>query len=138
MSEDAPVNTGVSWPDPVEADLLVRRMQVKLHHWAGADSSRRFHDLFNLVFDPAFLMAAWQRASTNAGAKTPGVDRMTVSFVANRVGVEFFLDHVRNELKSSTFRPAPARQVMIPTASGRLRKLGTGVSGRRLVDDLET
>lgn len=44
MSEDTPVNTGVSWPDPVEADRLVRRMQVKLHHWAAADRGRRFHD----------------------------------------------------------------------------------------------
>ena len=37
MSEDTPVNTGVSWPPENEAGLLVRRMQVKLHHWAAAD-----------------------------------------------------------------------------------------------------
>jgi len=79
MSEDTPVNTGVSWPDPDEADRLVRRMQVKLHHWAAADRGRRFHDLFNLVYDPAFLTVAWQRVSTNAGARTPGVDKVTVS-----------------------------------------------------------
>jgi hypothetical protein len=41
MSEDTPVNTGVDWPAESEAGLLVRRMQVKLHHWAGADRSRR-------------------------------------------------------------------------------------------------
>jgi hypothetical protein len=40
-------------------------MQVKLHHRAGADGSRRFHDLFNLVYDPAFLVAAWQRVAGN-------------------------------------------------------------------------
>src|SRR4051812_5618113 len=79
MSEDTPVNTGVSWPPEHEAGLLVRRMQVKLHHWAAADRCRRFHDLFNLVSDPAFLTVAWQRVSTNAGARTPGVDRATVS-----------------------------------------------------------
>jgi hypothetical protein len=32
MSKDTPGNPGVSWPDPAEADRLVRRMQVKLHH----------------------------------------------------------------------------------------------------------
>jgi RNA-directed DNA polymerase len=133
MSEGTSVNAGVSWPDPHTADLLVRRMQVKLHHWAGADSSRRFHDLFNLVHDPAFLVAAWQRVSTNAGAKTPGVDRMTVSLIANRVGVQVFLDHIRNELKSGTFRPVPARQVMIPKASGKLRKLGIPTVTDRVV-----
>jgi hypothetical protein len=41
-------------PEEYEAGLLVRRMQVKLHHWAAADRCRRFPDLFNLVSDPAF------------------------------------------------------------------------------------
>jgi hypothetical protein len=44
MSEDTPVNTGISWPPAYEAGLLVRRMQVKLHRWAAADSRRRFHN----------------------------------------------------------------------------------------------
>ena len=49
MSEDAPVNTGaVAWPDDFTASVRVRRMQAKLHRWAGEDSSRRFGDLFNL------------------------------------------------------------------------------------------
>jgi RNA-directed DNA polymerase len=74
-------------------------MQVKLHHWAEADRSRRFHDLFNLVCDPAFLTAAWQRVSTNVGARTPGVDRATVSYIVNRVGVHVFLGHIRELLK---------------------------------------
>jgi hypothetical protein len=33
MSEDTPVNTGVSWPDEMLARALVRKMQVKLHRW---------------------------------------------------------------------------------------------------------
>jgi RNA-directed DNA polymerase len=133
MSEDTPVNTGVSWPDPIEADLLVRRMQVKLHHWASADRARRFRDLFNLVHDPAFLTVAWQRVSTNVGARTPGVDKVSVSFIVNRVGVHTFLDHVRSELKSGSFRPVPVRQVMIPKASGKLRALGIPTVTDRVV-----
>jgi len=62
MSEDAPVNSGaVTWPDPYSAGLTVRSMQIKLHRWTGEDSSRRFGDLFNLVYDPAFLAHAWER-----------------------------------------------------------------------------
>ena len=50
MSEDAPVNPGaVAWPSADSAYFAVREMQIKLHHWAGADSSRRFGDLFNLA-----------------------------------------------------------------------------------------
>src|SRR5438477_9769160 len=124
MSEDTPVNIGVSWPEEYEAGLLVRRMQVKLHHWAGADSSRRFRDLFNLVCDPAFLTVAWQRVRTNVGARTPGVDRATVSYIVDQVGVSTFLTRIRDLLKSGQFRLVEVRQVMIPKASGKLRKLG--------------
>ena len=80
MSEDALVNTGaVAWPDDFTASVMVRSMQTKLHRWAGEDSSRRFGDLFNLVYDPAFLVHAWERVSSNAGARTPGIDKATVA-----------------------------------------------------------
>jgi RNA-directed DNA polymerase len=50
MSEDAPGNPGaVEWLDPEWAYFAVRRMQAKLHRWAGEDSSRCFGDLFNLA-----------------------------------------------------------------------------------------
>ena len=79
MFEDAPVNAGaVQWPDVDSAFWTVRRMQIKLHRWASEDSTRRFGDLFNLVYDPAFLVHAWERVSSNVGARTPGVDRATV------------------------------------------------------------
>jgi RNA-directed DNA polymerase len=38
--------------------------------------------------------------------------------------VDVFLSHVRDSLKSGEFRPVEVRQVMIPKASGKLRKLG--------------
>jgi RNA-directed DNA polymerase len=42
MSEDAPVNAGAAqWPCPESARFAVRRMQIKLHRWAGEDISRR-------------------------------------------------------------------------------------------------
>jgi RNA-directed DNA polymerase len=116
MSEDAPVNTGaaVVWPDDYSAGLAVRSMQIKLHQWAGGDSSRRFGDLFNLVYDPAFLVHAWERVSSNAGARTPGVDRATVAMIETWVGVEAFLGQVRDSLKSGGFRPVEVRRVVIP------------------------
>ena len=62
-------------------------MQIKLHRWAGEDSARRFGDLFNLVYDPAFLVHAWERVSTNTGARTAGIDKATVAWIETRVGV---------------------------------------------------
>lgn len=126
MFEDAPVNTGaVAWPDPESAYLAVRRMQTKLHRWAGEDSSRRFGDLFNLVYDPAFLVHAWERVSTNKGARTAGIDGATVAQVEAGIGVLGFLGRIRDSLKSGEFQPVEARQVMIPKGdTGKFRKLG--------------
>ena len=97
MSEAAPVNTGaVTWPDPCSAGLAVRSMQIKLHRWAGEDPSRRFGDLFNLVYDPAFLVYAWERVSTNKGARTAGIDKATAAMIETSVGVVAFLGQIRD------------------------------------------
>ncbi len=97
-------------------------MQTKLHRWAGDDAFRRFGDLFNLVYDPAFLMYAWERVSTNTGARTAGIDQATTAWVETRVGVEVFLGQIRQALKSGAFVPVEVRQVMIPKGT-------TGSSG---------
>ena len=134
MSEEALVNTGaVGWPDPDTAYFAVRRMQAKLHRWAGEDPSRRFGDLFNLVYDPAFLRHAWERVSANRGAKTPGVDGATAAQVESWVGAGAFLGQIRNSLKSGGFRPVEVRQVVIPKANGKLRKLGIPTIADRVV-----
>lgn len=134
MSEDASVNTGAAnWPSDARAFLAVRRMQAKLHCWAVTDRDRRFDDLYNLVCDPAFLTIAWERVAGNKGARTPGVDRATVARITSGIGVEAFLQQVRDELKSRIFQPVPVRQVMIPKASGKLRKLGIPTVTDRLV-----
>ena len=92
MVEDAPVNTGaVAWPDVDSAVLAVRRMQVKLQRWAIEDPDRRFGHLFNLVYDPALLVHAWERVAENVGARTSGIDRATVATITTRVGVASFL-----------------------------------------------
>jgi RNA-directed DNA polymerase len=136
MAEDAPGNPGAAprhWPDPVSASGAVRRMQTKLHRWAADDPGRRFEDLFNLVYDPAFLVCAWERVATNAGARTPGVDRATVAWIRTHLGVETFLRHVRDSLKSGEFAPVEVRQVLIPKPSGKLRKLGIPTVADRVV-----
>lgn len=135
MSEGALVNTGaVCWPDPVLASVAVRSMQSKLHRWAGEDPSRRFGDLFNLVYDPAFLVAAWERVSANKGAKTAGIDKVTAAWVETVIGVGVFLGQIRDSLKSGRFRPVEVRQVMIPKGNtGKFRKLGIPTIADRVV-----
>ena len=135
MSEDAPANAGaVEWPHPDSAYFTVRSMQTKLHRWAGEDSSRRFGDLFNLVYDPAFLVHAWERVSTNRGAQTAGIDKATAAMIETWAGVGGFLSQIRGLLKSGEYRPVEVRQVMIPKGNtGKFRKLGIPTIADRVV-----
>lgn len=134
MPGDAPVNIGAArWPDSDSAYLAVRKMQTKLYRWAGEDFSRRFGDLYNLVYDPAFLVHAWERVSGNAGSRTPGIDKATVTWIESTIGVQAFLEYIRDLLKSGGFQPVEVRRVMIPKASGKLRKLGIPTVADRVV-----
>ena len=131
---DTLVNTGVvAWPDEDSAWVTVRRMQLKLHRWASEDSARRFGDLFNLVYDPAFLIHAWERVRSNDGARTAGIDGHTVAQIETRVGVDAFLGQVRDLLKSGEYRPSPVRRVKIPKGGGKLRSLGIPTVTDRVV-----
>ncbi|MET8406114.1 hypothetical protein [Streptomyces sp900116325] len=60
----------------------------------------------------------------NKGAKTAGVDGRTTASIAERTGVEEFLDALRGSIKDRRFRPLPVRERMIPKTGGKLRRLG--------------
>jgi RNA-directed DNA polymerase len=135
MPKDAPVNTGAPTLLPVGPHRRVSEMQAKLHHWAAADAGRRFDDLFNLVHDPATLIVAFDRVAGNTGARTPGVDGLTVADVEEVIGVAGFLDDLRAQLKAGTFRPLPVRERKIPKpgGSGKVRSLGIPTVADRVV-----
>ncbi|MCX4523258.1 group II intron reverse transcriptase/maturase [Streptomyces anulatus] len=110
-------------------------MQAKLHRWAVADPGRRFDDLFNLVHDPATLIVAFDRVAGNRGARTAGVDDLTVADVEERIGVPGVLDDLRTQLKTGAFRALPVREKKIPKpgGSGKVRRLGIPVIADRVV-----
>ena len=56
-----------------------------------------------------------------------------MAWVESRVGVEEFLGQVRDSLRSGEFQPVEVRQVVIPKASGKLRKLGIPTLADRVV-----
>ena len=73
------MNIGAPWPDLHEAERRVLVMQTKLHRWAASDAGRVFDDLHNLVYDPAFLVVAWNRVRANKGARSAGIDGIVPS-----------------------------------------------------------
>ena len=116
------MNTGAPFPSVAVAQERVLHFQRKLHEWASKDAERRFHDLWNLVCDPATLVVAWSRVSRNRGSRTAGVDAATRRHVEAR-GVDRFLSELREELKAGAFRPLPVRERLIPKRGGK-RRLG--------------
>lgn len=125
------MNTGASWPDLLEAESRVRVMQTKLHQWAMADPGRCFDDVFNLVYDPAFLTVAWRRVRGNKGARTAGVDGVTPRSVGS--GAQRLLGELRDDLKARRFVPARVRQKTIPKSGGKIRSLGIPTVADRVV-----
>ncbi|MDP9444013.1 MAG: group II intron reverse transcriptase/maturase, partial [Actinomycetota bacterium] len=135
MPTDALVNTGAPLETPIGPFQRVSEMQVKLHQWAATDPGRRFDDLFNLVHDPATLIVAFNRVATNLGARTAGVDGVTVADIERFTGAPGFLDDLRAHLREGTFRPLPVRERKIPKpgGSGKVRKLGIPTVADRVV-----
>jgi RNA-directed DNA polymerase len=125
------VNIGAPWPTPEEAEARVLGIQAKLHRWATDDPDRRFDDLYNLVGDPAFLVAAWKRVRGNRGARSAGVDGVAPRTI--RGSGEAFLAELRVDLKARRFRPMPVRERLIPKKGGKLRGLGIPTARDRTV-----
>ena len=116
------MNVGAPWPDLDEAGRRVLVMQTKLHQWAMADPDRRFDDLFNLVYDPAVLVVAWDRVRRNKGARTAGVDGVAPRSIV--FGVAGLLGRLRDDLKAGRLVPQRVREKTIPKANGKIRSLG--------------
>ena len=127
------MNTDAPWPDAEAAWRRVLQIQTKLHQWATDDRRRRFDDLWNLVYDPAVLVHAWQRVRSNRGARTAGVDGETAHYVTVVRGEQAFLSELRDELKARRFQPVPVREVTIPKPGGKRRRLGIATVRDRVV-----
>jgi RNA-directed DNA polymerase len=125
------VNTGAPWPSLEEAVPRVLAMQTKLHQWAINDPDRIFDDLHNLVYDPAFLVVAWDRVRSNKGARSAGVDGVAPRSI--EAGAGEFLVGLQDELKARRFSPSPSRTAMIAKAKGKVRRLGIATAADRVV-----
>lgn len=107
-------------------------MQAKLHLWATQDTGRAFNDLHNLVYDPAFLVHAWERVRGNKGGRTAGVDGIAPVDLP-KLPVRFLSD-LRRELKERTYCPQPVREKLIPKpGSAKKRRLGIPATADRVV-----
>ena len=132
MTQGAPVNSGAG-QRMYPVFCRVARTQAKYHRWAQADRMMRFGDLFNLVCHPDYLLVAWDHVAHNKGARTAGIDGVTVRQIEQRGEIGAFLSGIAASLRDGTYRPSPARRVLIPKPGGKSRPLGIPTVADRVV-----
>uniref|UniRef100_UPI0020C0D2B1 reverse transcriptase domain-containing protein n=1 Tax=Rhizomonospora bruguierae TaxID=1581705 RepID=UPI0020C0D2B1 len=125
------MNIDDPWPTLEEAEVRVLEIQTKLHRWALDGPDRRFHDLYNLVWNPAVLLVAWHRVRSNRGARSAGIDGLRPKDLPP--GQSLFLFKLHLELRARAFQPLPVRQRRIPKPNGKTRALGIPIAKDRIV-----
>ena len=101
---------------PISLQDLRRSLYVK----AKAESAWRFWGVYVHVCKLETLRAAYQMAKENNGA--PGIDGVSFQAIEEK-GVEQFLQQIRDELLSRTYRPMRLRKKEIPKDGGKVRVL---------------
>ena len=103
--------------------MIIGDLQRKLATWAEADPARRMDRLLRLIAERDWLEEAARIILSSSGAKTPGVDGVTKQTLATDA-LPDYLQHIREELLTGEFKPAPARRIYILKANGKQRPIG--------------
>ena len=114
----------------LETPIKIRMLQRKLYQKAKEEPSCRFYLLYDKMYREDILAHAYALVKSNAGA--PGVDNQSFWGIET-VGLEDWLNGLREDLRAKTYKPQPVRRVMIPKPGGGERPLGIPTIRDRVV-----
>ena len=107
----------------------VRQLQITLYRKAKAQPKYRFWSLYGELLRLDVLESALEAQLRNDGEA--GVDGESLASVKSKR--QWWLEQLREELRTKRYRPSPVRRVMIPKRSGGKRPLGIPTVKDRVV-----
>ena len=114
-----------------KAPIGLQDLRRKIYLEAKADKSRRFWGLYVHVCKMKTLQEAYRMAQKNNGA--PGIDGVTFEAI-EELGLERYLEQIRDELVTCTYQPMRNRRKEIPKDNGKVRVLGIPTIRDRVVE----
>ena len=100
----------------ITAPISLRDLRRRMYAKAKAEPTWRFWGLYVHVCKWETLREAYRLAKANNGA--PGIDGVTFEAI-EASGVDVFLQQIRDELVSRTYRPMRVRRKAIPKDGGQ-------------------
>jgi group II intron reverse transcriptase/maturase len=100
----------------------VRTLQRKLYAKAKQEPGVRFYALYDKRYRADILSHAYERVRSNEGA--PGINGQSFEAIEAEEGKERFLQRLREQLESKTYRAEAVRRAWIPKPDGSKRPLG--------------
>ncbi|MBD5559963.1 MAG: group II intron reverse transcriptase/maturase [Clostridia bacterium] len=85
----------------------------------ACNPSYKYSRLYRYLYNPEFYLLAYSHLSKNAGAMTSGADGLTIDGMSEK-RIEKLIANMRD----LSYRPKPARRVVIPKDNGKTRTLG--------------
>jgi RNA-directed DNA polymerase len=114
----------------IKTSIGLQELRRKIYSKAKAEKHWRFWGLYCHISKKEVLQKAYRIAKANGGA--PGIDGKSFEDIEAE-GVEGFLEGIRQELLSRTYRPMSNRRVEIPKEKGKIRVLGIPTVRDRVV-----
>jgi group II intron reverse transcriptase/maturase len=126
-------DAGMAGATRIKTPNKVRQLQIALYRKAKAEPGYRFWSLYGELLRMDVLDTALRAQTGNNGEA--GVDGESLAAInASPVRRQQWLERVREELKTKTYRPSPVRRVMIPKGTGEgKRPLGIPTVKDRVV-----